>query len=39
VQEMDITNPVDVENAIQGLGGEPSIFYMMLGNLESMSLN
>jgi hypothetical protein len=39
VHELNITNPIDAEVAIQGLGGEPMIFYNMLGNLESMSLN
>jgi len=28
---MDISTPIDIETAINGLGGEPSIFYMMLG--------
>ena len=36
---MDISSPIDIDLAIQGLGGEPQIFYMMLGNLESMTLN
>lgn len=37
--EMDVTTPIDVQCAINTLGGEPNIFYMMLGNLEDMSLN
>ena len=36
---MDTSTPIDIDLAIQGLGGEPQIFYMMLGNLESMTLN
>lgn len=35
---MDITNPIDIEMAITGLGGDPKIFYMMLGNFEDMTL-
>jgi HPt (histidine-containing phosphotransfer) domain-containing protein len=36
---MDTSSPIDIDLAIQGLGGEPQIFYMMLGNLEGMTLN
>jgi len=36
---MDTSTPIDVDLAIVGLGGEPSIFYMMLANLENMTLN
>jgi len=39
VKVFDITTPIDVEEAIVGLGSDPSIFYMMLGNLETMSMN
>lgn len=39
VVELDITTPIDAETAIQGLGGTDEIFYMMLENLEGMSLN
>ena len=39
VLEMDTSSPIDIDLAIQGLGGEPQIFYMMLGNLENMTLN
>lgn len=39
VTDMDISTPIDVDTAIQGLGGDPQIFYMMLGNLENMALN
>ena len=35
---MDISTPIDIEAAINGLGGEPTIFYMMLGQLEAMSV-
>ena len=35
---MDTSTPIDVDVAIVGLGGEPSIFYMMLANLENMTL-
>mmetsp|Transcript_14670 Transcript_14670/g.24990 ORF Transcript_14670/g.24990 Transcript_14670/m.24990 type:complete len:133 (+) Transcript_14670:28-426(+) len=38
VQEMDISTPIDVDKAIQGLGGDPNIFYMMLENLEKLAL-
>ena len=37
--ELDTSSPIDVNLAINTLGGEPKIFYMMLGNLEDMSLN
>lgn len=37
--ELDTSSPIDVNLAINTLGGEPQIFYMMLGNLEGMSLN
>ncbi len=39
VKDFDITTPIDTEEAIQGLGGDPVIFYKMLGNLETMSMN
>lgn len=39
IQNMDISNPIDVETAIRGLGGEKSIFIMMLSKLEAMTLN
>ena len=39
VTDMDIATPIDVNTAIQGLGGDPQIFYMMLGNLEDLALN
>jgi hypothetical protein len=39
LQNMDISTPVDVETAIRGLGGEKSIFLMMLSKLEDMTLN
>ena len=38
VQQMSIKDPIDVKDAIEGLGGDPNIFYMMLSNLENMSL-
>ena len=38
VIEIDISSPVDSKLAINGLGGDPEIFYLMLGNLEGMSL-
>ena len=38
VCEMDTSSPIDIELAIRGLGGEPQIFYMMLGSLEDMTL-
>jgi hypothetical protein len=30
--------PIDVKKAIELLGGQPSVFYNMLGKLETMSL-
>lgn len=36
--EFDISTPIDVSTALNGLGGEPSIFYSMLGQLEDMTL-
>ena len=39
VEDMDISTPIQLKEAIKGLGGEPSIFYMMLGNLEPMTMN
>lgn len=39
VQEMDVSTPIDVDKAVQGLGGDPNIFYMMLENLEKLALN
>jgi len=38
VQKLSIEDPIDVKDAIEGLGGDPNIFYMMLANLENMSL-
>ena len=39
LSNMDISSPIDVETAIKGLGGEKSIFLMMLSKLEDMTLN
>ena len=39
VVDLDVTTPIDTATAIAGLGGEPSIFYEMLGSLEDMTLN
>jgi len=36
--EMKIDTPIDIELAVKGLGGELSIFFMMLGQFENMSL-
>jgi HPt (histidine-containing phosphotransfer) domain-containing protein len=36
---MNCDSPIDMPDAIEGLGGDESIFFMMLGNLEEMSLN
>ena len=38
LQNMDISNPIDVATAVKGLGGEKSIFLMMLSKLEDMTL-
>ena len=37
--KFSVSTPIDQDEAIQSLGGEPSIFMMMLGQMESMSLN
>ena len=39
VIDLDITTPIDVDQAVSGLGGEPAVFYGMLGQYESMTLN
>lgn len=39
VCDLDISTPIDVETAVNGLGGDPKTYYMMLETLESMSLN
>ena len=36
--EMKIDTPIDINLAVKGLGGELSIFFMMLGQFENMSL-
>lgn len=38
VWEMKIDKPIDVNLAVKGLGGEISIFFMMLGQFENMTL-
>lgn len=38
VVDLSIKNPIDVTKAIELLGGEASIFYNMLGRLETISL-
>lgn len=38
VCDFDISTPIDVNTAIQGLGGDPETYYMMLGSLEEMTL-
>ena len=37
--KFDISTPIDVTTAIQGLGGESRMFYKMLESLEKMTLN
>ena len=39
VSKMSIDTPIDVDFAVNGLGGEKSMFYMMLGKLEDMAMN
>lgn len=39
VCDLDISTPIDVDTAVNGLGGDPAVYYMMLGSLEDMSLN
>ena len=36
--DLNTDTPIDIEAAVSGLGGDPSIFYMMLGNFEKMTL-
>ena len=36
---LDTSTPIDTEKAIEGLGGDPGVFYEMLGNLENLSMN
>lgn len=38
VLDIDIQTPIDIKKAIEGLGGEPFMFYTMLGKFEDMSL-
>ena len=38
-QKVDITYPVDMDKSIECLGGEKQLFFDMLGNLKSMSLD
>ena len=39
VSNMNLEFFIDKKNAIEGLGDDIEMFYMMLGNLEKMSLN
>ena len=36
--KLDISTPIDVTTAVNGLGGEQRMFYKMLESLESMTL-
>ena len=36
--EMKIDKPIDIDLAVKGLGGDASIFYMMLASFENMTL-
>ena len=38
-KEFSIETPIDIESAVEGFGGEDTIFYMMVDKLESMTLN
>ena len=38
VLDIDISVPIDIKKAIEGLGGEPFMFYTMLAKFEDMSL-
>ena len=38
MQELDISTPLDINMAIEVLGGEPSVYLMMLAQLEDLSL-
>lgn len=35
---MDISTPIDTRKAIDNLGGDPNMYYRMLGMFEGMSL-
>ncbi len=35
----DISTPVDMHSSLEGLGGEKKLYFDMLGNLKSMSLD
>jgi hypothetical protein len=38
VSDFDIATPIDNKKAIEGLGGDPFMFYTMLAKFEDMSL-
>lgn len=38
VQDLKVASPLDIETPIRQLGGNVSLYYMMLGRLEDMSL-
>lgn len=38
VFDIDISKPIDTKKTIEGLGGEPIMFYTMLGKFEDLSL-
>ena len=38
VLDIDISTPIDTKKAIEGLGGDPFMFYTMLAKFEDMSL-
>ena len=39
VQDLKINSPLDIETPIRQLGGNVSLYYTMLGRLETMSLH
>ena len=38
VIDADVSHPIDINKAIEQLGGNPMMFYMMLDKFEDMSL-
>ena len=38
VCNLDISTPIDTEVAINGLGGEPDVYYSILSTFEDMTM-
>lgn len=39
MRDINIDTPIDIDIAIEGLGGNKQIFFQMLSKLEELSLN